>query len=53
VLDQRRWRWIDENSRYFSFALDELAAYARKLVLIARWHALSREPAQAQASELR
>jgi len=53
ALDQRRWRWIDEKSRYFSFALDELAAYARKLVLIARWHALSREQAQTQASEVR
>jgi hypothetical protein len=45
VLDERRFRWIDENAQYFSFALDELAAYARKLVLVNRWHKLTREQA--------
>ena len=47
VLDQRRWAWMEENSRYFSFALDELAAYARKLVSITRWRVLAREESPA------
>lgn len=51
VLDGRRWAWIDEHSRYFTFALDELAGYARKLVLVCRWHVLARDQARAaQAS---
>ncbi|KKL67372.1 hypothetical protein LCGC14_2135650, partial [marine sediment metagenome] len=45
VLDEGRWTWVDQRSRYFSFAIDELAAYARKLILLTRWHVLSREEA--------
>jgi hypothetical protein len=52
VLDERRFRWIEENARYFSFALDELAAYARKLVLITRWHELTREQVPSQAPQV-
>lgn len=37
VLEEARWQWADRNARYFSFAVDELAAYARKLVLVTRW----------------
>lgn len=46
ALDQHRWAWLAEHARYFSFELDELAAYARRLVLITRWHVLTREPAR-------
>lgn len=42
ILDQARWRWLHENDRWFSFADDELAAYAAKLVLMERWHRLSK-----------
>ncbi|KPK86203.1 MAG: hypothetical protein AMJ81_01790 [Phycisphaerae bacterium SM23_33] len=45
VLDEGRWRWTQEHSQYFSFALDELAAYARRLILVSRWHVLAREEA--------
>lgn len=51
VLDERRFAWLDENARYFSFALDELAAYARGLVLINRWHVLMRRDVRSQATE--
>ncbi|MHC4716010.1 MAG: hypothetical protein ACYS5V_03510 [Planctomycetota bacterium] len=44
-LDEARWRWVDERSAYYSFDIDELAAYARKLVLLTRWHVLSGDPA--------
>ncbi len=47
TLDEHRWTWIERESRYFTFALDELTAYARKLVLLTRWHALARQEAQA------
>ena len=37
ALDNARWRWLDENDHWFSFATDELAAYAVKLMLLHRW----------------
>jgi hypothetical protein len=40
VLDERRWQWVEDCARYYSFALDELTAYARRLVLVHRWHVL-------------
>jgi len=40
VLDQRRRQWLEENARYFTFAVDELLAYARGLVLVNRWQTL-------------
>jgi hypothetical protein len=45
VLDQARWTWLAEHDGWFSFADDEVAAYAAKLMLLVRWHRL----AQAQA----
>ena len=41
ALDTARWRWLDENDRWFSFSDDEIAAYAARLVLLARWHRIS------------
>jgi len=41
ILDTARWRWIEEHQRWFSFADDELAAYAAKLMLIHRWHRIA------------
>jgi len=40
VLDRARWRWLEEHDAHFSFADDELAAYAAKLMLLVRWHRL-------------
>jgi hypothetical protein len=37
ALDQGRWQWLAEHERWFSFADDELGAYAAKLVLLGRW----------------
>jgi len=37
ALDQGRWRWLLAHDAWFSFADDELAAYAAKLMLLARW----------------
>ncbi len=51
ALDEGRWRWVSEHARYFGFAADELAAYARRLVLLSRWHLLSRDEARAEARE--
>ena len=41
VLDRARWTWLNEHDAWFSFADDELAAYATKLMLLHRWHRLS------------
>ena len=43
VLDRRRRQWLEEHSRYFSFAADELLAYARELMLVNRWQMLGQE----------
>jgi hypothetical protein len=51
ALDQGRWEWTRQHSRRFSFALDELAAYARNLILVTRWHVLTREEADVTAGQ--
>jgi len=48
ALDNARWRWLDENDHWFSFATDELAAYAVKLMLLHRWIRLT-EPHPSEA----
>jgi len=40
ILDRARWVWLDAHDRYFSFADDELAAYAARLMLLQRWRRL-------------
>lgn len=40
VLDMARWAWLVERDGWFSFADDELAAYAAKLMLLRRWNRL-------------
>ena len=42
VLDQWRWSWLRDNDHWFSFADDEVAAYAAKLSLLVRWDRLAR-----------
>ena len=42
VLDQARWQWLNENDAWYSFRDDELAAYAARLMLLARWQRLAR-----------
>lgn len=37
VIDQARWTWLDENDRWFSFANEEIAAYAARLMILHRW----------------
>ena len=40
ALDQGRWDWLSRHGGWYSFELDEAAAYARGLVLIRRWQTL-------------
>jgi len=44
VLDRARWTWLTAHEAWFTFADDELAAYAAKLVLLERWCAMSGRP---------
>ena len=37
VLDAAHWGWLAEHDAWFTFADDELAAYAAKLMLLHRW----------------
>jgi hypothetical protein len=48
ALDRARWEWLQENGRYYSFHVDELAAYARALVLLHRWQAMQASQGQEQ-----
>ncbi len=41
VLDAARWRWLAEHDAWFSFADDELAAYATRLMLLHRWRTIA------------
>lgn len=37
ILDKARWDWIEQNNKWFSFKIDELAAYTCCLILLHRW----------------
>ncbi len=41
VLDNARWQWINQNEAWFSFSLDEVAAYTTQLTLVNRWSQLA------------
>ena len=41
VLDRARWQWLTDHEAWFSFADDEIAAYAAKLMLLVRWQRLA------------
>jgi hypothetical protein len=41
VLDRARWEWLTENERWYSFSVDEVAAYTAKLMLLHRWQRIS------------
>ncbi|MFO8014702.1 MAG: DUF2764 family protein [Phycisphaerae bacterium] len=49
VLDRARWQWLHDHDAHFTFADDELGAYAAKLMLLVRWHRL--EQAEGKESE--
>jgi hypothetical protein len=43
LLDKARWQWLAEHDGWYSFAVEEIEAYAAKLLLLHRWHRLSTE----------
>ncbi|MGB2821431.1 MAG: hypothetical protein WBF17_10645, partial [Phycisphaerae bacterium] len=49
VLDAARWRWLIEHDAWFTFADDELAAYAAKLMLLHRWKRIAEAQPDAPA----
>jgi hypothetical protein len=51
VLDRARWAFLEEHDRYFSFADDELAAYAARLILLQRWDRLTAESRTEKAEQ--
>ncbi len=42
VLDRGRWQWLADHDPHFTFADDELAVYAARLMLLVRWYRLER-----------
>lgn len=40
ILDRGRWQWLADHEAWFTFADDELAVYAARLMLLVRWHRL-------------
>jgi len=44
VLDRGRWQWLADHDAHFTFADDELAVYAARLMLLVRWHRLEHAP---------
>jgi hypothetical protein len=48
VLDRARWTWLTEHDGWFTFADDELAAYAAKLILLIRWQRINTASSGAQ-----
>jgi len=50
VLDSARWAWLAEHDAWFTFADDELAAYAARLMLLRRWHRLTAAQASSKDS---
>jgi len=50
AVDEARLAWVETQSRYFSFSLDEVAAYARGLVLAVRWATLADQQRQTDSS---
>ncbi len=51
VLDRSRWRWLTEHEGWFSFADDEVAAYAARLALLHRWHRLTDRRAESRQAQ--
>ncbi len=41
ILDRARWAWIAEQEMYFSFADEELTAYAARVMLLQRWERIT------------
>ena len=56
LLDRARWAWLAEHDAWFTFADDELAVFAARLMLMHRWKriaAAEREAAPAPESQAR
>lgn len=48
VLDTARWEWTTANDGWFTFSDDEVTSYAAKLMLLERWHKLSRQESESE-----
>ncbi|MFO7901466.1 MAG: DUF2764 family protein [Planctomycetota bacterium] len=46
VLDAARWEWAMANDDWFTFSDDEVTSYAAKLMLLQRWHTLSKHESE-------
>lgn len=42
ALDRMRWGWLKDNESWYRFSDDEVAAYAAKLLVLRRWHRISK-----------
>jgi hypothetical protein len=51
ALDRARLRWCEDHDRYFSFGIDEVASYARRLMLVSRWHEMATDKETASTEQ--
>lgn len=50
VLDRARWAWLKRHERWYSFDVDELVAYAVRLMLVCRWERIRKAEPTVQTS---
>ncbi|MDZ7697058.1 MAG: hypothetical protein U5R49_09110 [Deltaproteobacteria bacterium] len=42
-LERSRWKWVTEHEPWYEFTDDEVVAYGAKLLVLIRWHRITRE----------
>ena len=42
-LEQSRWEWLTEQEPWYEFTDDEVLAYGARLLVLVRWHRITRE----------
>ncbi len=51
MLIKTRWAWLTKHEAWFSFSIDEFAAYAGKLMLLARFERLTKTNEQGSSAD--
>lgn len=52
LLDELRWRWLDDNSVFNYFTVERLFVFLQKLIIIERWEALDAEKGMKRYNEM-
>jgi hypothetical protein len=52
LIEDLRWRWLDERTQGFEFTTDQVLAYLVRLMSVTRWHGLRAEDGEAAFQKL-